>query len=131
MLALFREWHVDTYLKKAYAQGIVLGGVSAGSICWFDQGITDSIPGPLTPLPCLGILPGSNCPHYDGELERRPAYHKMLLENKISAGVAIDDHIAVHFVNGKIQEIIKTNPKANAYRVSINGTTVKEEKIEL
>lgn len=131
MLALIREWKVDEYLKKAYEHGIVLGGVSAGSICWFDQGVTDSIPGALTALPCLGILSGSNCPHYDGELERRPAYHKLLLENKISAGIAIDDHVAVHFVNGKIQEIVKTNPKANAYRVSIQGNTITEEKIEL
>ena len=72
MLALWREWGLDVILRKAWEQGVVLAGLSAGAICWFEQGVTDSIPGDLTALPCLGLLAGSCCPHYDGEAERRP-----------------------------------------------------------
>src|SRR3954453_5158268 len=60
LLALWREWGVDAIMRAAYERGIILGGVSAGSICWFAQGTTDSLFGPLTPINCLGILPGSN-----------------------------------------------------------------------
>src|SRR5688572_3746433 len=67
LLAVWRDWQLDVYLHKAWQRGIVLGGASAGSICWFEQGITDSIAGPLTALNCLGFLKGSNCPHYDSE----------------------------------------------------------------
>ena len=62
MLALWREWGVDRILRQAWQQGTVLSGVSAGAICWFEQGLTDSIPGKLTPLGCLGFLPGSCSP---------------------------------------------------------------------
>lgn len=131
MIALWKEWNLDKYLKKALDSGIVLGGLSAGSICWFEQGVTDSIPGDLTALNALGFLPGSNCPHYDGEAERRPAYHRLLLENQLSDGIAIDDNVAVHFVNGKIVKIVKTNPKGNAYKVSKIDNKIKEEIINI
>lgn len=129
MLAIWREWNFDTYLHRAYEQGTVLGGVSAGSICWFKEGVTDSIPGPLTALKALGFLEGSNCPHYDGEVERRPAYHQLIRENKLVAGIAIDDKVAVHYVNGSIRTIIKTNPHAHAYYVSKEGQEIKESVI--
>src|ERR671917_810995 len=61
MLAVWRDWGFDACLRMAWERGVVLGGGSAGSICWFDYGVTDSIAGPLTPLPCLGFLAGSNC----------------------------------------------------------------------
>jgi dipeptidase E len=79
LLALWREWGLDAILREAWLSGIVMAGISAGSICWFQQGLSDSvIPGDLAPLECLGFLPGSNCPHYDGEPERRPAYHRFI-----------------------------------------------------
>ncbi len=130
MLAVWRECNVDKSLRKAWEQGIVLEGVSAGSICWFDQGVTDSIPGPLTSLNALGILPGSNCPHYDDEKERRPSYHQLMKDEKIGAGIAIDDFVAVHFIDDAIHKIIKINPYADAYQVYKDGNTIKEEKIE-
>src|SRR5262245_2380311 len=80
LLAVWREWGLDEILREAWARGIVLTGISAGSICWFEDGITHSIPGSLTPLRCLGFLKGSNCPHYDGEADRRPAFHRLLRE---------------------------------------------------
>lgn len=131
MLALWKEWGIDSCLRKAWKRGIVLSGISAGSICWFDEGLTDSIPGLLTQIKTLDFLKGSNCPHYDTEPNRRPVYHKLMLEDKITAGIAIDDNVAVHYVDGKIINIVKTTPQANAYRVFKDGGKIWEEKIEL
>jgi peptidase E len=77
---------LDFIVREAWENGIILSGLSAGSICWFEAGVTDSIPGKLIVLQCLGLLKGSNCPHYDGETERRPAYHRLLSQGLISEG---------------------------------------------
>ena len=129
MLAVWKEWNLDKYLHRAWQQGIVLGGVSAGSICSFQEGVTDSIPGPLTAIKALGFLKGSNCPHYDGETERRPSYHKLMLEGKIEAGIAIDDHVAVHFIDDNIFKVIKSNPKGHAYLVYKDGNSIEEKSV--
>ncbi len=118
MLALWREWGVDTILREAWERGIVLSGVSAGSICWFEQGITDSIPGPLTLLPCLGFLKGSDCPHFDGEAERRPTFHRMLTTGEIMPGYAADDHAALVFEGETLARVVSTTPTARAYHFS-------------
>ena len=83
MLAVWREWGMDAILRDAAAQGVVLCGSSAGAICWFEEGVTDSLAGELTPMRCLGFLAGSACPHYDGEKERRPAYQRMVAAGTI------------------------------------------------
>ncbi len=129
MIALWREWKLDRYLRQAWEAGVVVGGVSAGSICWFEEGVTDSIPGDLTRVAALGFLKGSNCPHYDGEKNRRPMYKKLLLEGKIGPGLAIDDYVAVRFVDDKIKEIFSLNPDAYAYLVSNNAGEIVEKKI--
>ncbi len=121
LLAVWREWSLDTYLRKAWARGVVLGGASAGSICWFEQGVTDSIAGPLTALDCLGFLPGSNCPHYDSERLRRPTYQKFVAGGKIIEGVAADDSAALHYVDGKLLRAVASRPRAKAYRVTKSG----------
>ena len=82
MLAVWREWGLTGVLEEAYESGIVLGGQSAGAICWFEQGVTDSWADRLRPLECMGLLPGSCCPHYDGEVERRPAYHALMQQRR-------------------------------------------------
>jgi dipeptidase E len=121
MLAVWREWSLDVHLRQAWERGIVLGGASAGSICWFEQGVTDSIAGPLTGLDCLGFLPGSNCPHYDSEPLRRPTYRKMVASGKILVGVAADDGAALHYVDGKLQYAVASRPRAKAYRLKRVG----------
>ncbi len=118
MLALWREWGVDAILREAWERGIVLAGVSAGSICWFEQGITDSIPGLLTPLPCLGFLQGSDCPHFDSEAERRPTFHRLLAEGAIAPGYAADDHAALVFEDETLARVIATTPTARAYHLT-------------
>ncbi len=129
MLAVWREWGLDSYLRKAWERGVVLGGASAGSICWFEQGVTDSIAGPLTALNCLGFLPGSNCPHYDSEPQRRPTYRKLVAGGKILAGVAADDGAALHYVDGKLLRAVASRPRAKAYRLTRSGRRAVETKL--
>lgn len=119
LIALWREWGLDRIVREAWMRGTVLCGVSAGSICWFEQGVTDSITGSLTALSCLGLLPGSHCPHYDGESERRPAYHRLLTEGKLRDGYAADDGAALHFVGDRLEAVVSSRPAARGYRVSL------------
>jgi dipeptidase E len=129
MLAVWREWELDRILRKAWHQGVVLGGISAGSICWFEEGLTDSIPGRWTVLPCLGFLPGSNCPHYDGEPGRRPAYRRAVARGDISGGLAAEDGVALHFIGRKLYRVVSSRPNAAAYRLGRTGKHVKAQRI--
>jgi len=130
LLVLWRDWGLDRIMREAWEQGIVLAGISAGSICWFEEGVTDSIPGVLTPLKCLGFLEGSNCPHYDGEVNRRPAYHRLLKEGQIGAGVACDDGVAVHYKDAELYRIVSSRPNARAYRLTLDGSSVCETELQ-
>ena len=129
LLALWKEWELDKFLKEAYEKGTVLAGISAGSICWFEQGVTDSIPGKLSSLNCLGFLHGSNCPHYDGEVERRDAYHSLLKEG-MKPGIACDDGVAAYFVNGRLCEFVSSREFALAYNVANKNGSIVENKIK-
>jgi peptidase E len=129
MLAVWRDWELDTHLKNAWERGIVLGGASAGSICWFAQGVTDSIAGPLTALPCLGFLPGSNCPHYDSEKQRRPTFQKLVGHGAVPDGYAADDGAALHFIDGKLSGAVASMKGAKAYRVTRSGKRAVERRL--
>lgn len=122
MLALWRAWDVDKILRKAYNRGTVLAGGSAGGICWFEQGVTDSVPGKLLPMDCLGWLDGSCCPHYDSEVKRRPIYRKLIGRGEIKAGIALEDMAAAHYINGKLSKVVSFTPTAKAYALKrVNG----------
>jgi dipeptidase E len=112
MIALWREWKLDLFLRAAWKAGRVLSGISTGAICWFEQGLTDSIPGKLTSLSCLGFLSGSCAPHYDGECARRPSFHRLIGAGKIISGVAIDDGAAIHYINSKLVRVVSSHSKA-------------------
>ena len=129
MLAVWRDWGLDLHLRKAWENGVVLGGGSAGSICWFEQGVTDSIAGPLTVLPCLGFLSGSNCPHYDSEPARRPTYRKLVADGKIMDGVAADDGVALHFIDDRLAHAVSSRPRARGYRVTRSGKRAVERRL--
>ncbi|WP_409369149.1 Type 1 glutamine amidotransferase-like domain-containing protein [Lysinibacillus sp. 38-6] len=118
LLILWQEWGIDAIVRKAWEQGIVLAGISAGSICWFEEGVTDSYGDGLEPLKCLGLLKGSNCPHYDGESERRPAYQQLVATNRITPGIATDDGVALHFIDEELSQIVSSRPNAKAYKVN-------------
>ena len=126
MLAVFREWNLDKLLFKAYQEGKILCGVSAGAICWFEKGITDSWEGNLRVLDCLKFLPGACCPHYDGEEKRRPAVEKFINNNKISEAICIEDGAAVHYQNNIFKTAISFYSDKNAYNVMIKDNELKE-----
>lgn len=129
MLVLWREWGVDRILKRAWDQGIVLAGLSAGMICWFQQGVTDSVPGTLGPLGCLGFLPGSACPHYDGEPGRRPAYQLLVAKGRLKPGYAADDGVALRFSGERLVEIVSSRPRARAWRLSRGRVAAVEREL--
>jgi peptidase E len=134
MLAIWRDWGLDEILREALNQGIVLAGVSAGAICWFEEGVTDSMMPPgsgrLSALACLGFLPGSNCPHYDGEPYRRPEYHRLLATGQICGGYAADDDVALHFVDGTLSSVVSSRSGAAAWRANLVGSEVVEARIQ-
>lgn len=131
LLVLWREWGLDRVLRKAWESGVVLAGISAGSICWFQQGLSDSVSaGEVLPLTCLGFLRGSNCPHYDGEPERRPAYQRFVLKGELKSGYAADDGAALHFVGKKFLKGICSRPTAKVYRVEKRDEGVFETALE-
>jgi peptidase E len=129
MLAIWRIHGVDRALRAAWRRGIVLAGISAGANCWFEACSTDSF-GPLAPLrDGLGLLPGSVCPHYDGEKQRRPTLLRFIANGQLPDGIALDDCAAAHFVGRRFVEAVSSRPQARAYRVVRVGRRVVEEVI--
>jgi peptidase E len=126
LLAVWHDWGLPEILREAWESGIVLTGVSAGAICWFEQGLTDSFSDQLRPLDCLGFLPGSCCPHYDGEAQRRPSYHRLLAAGEISAGVAIEDWTGIHFKDTEVYKVVSSKRGARAYSVRAVYGSVQE-----
>lgn len=129
MLAVWSQHGFDRVLSNALMEGKVLAGVSAGSLCWFEAGITDSFGPELAPIQGLGFVKGSNCPHYDGEAARRPAYQKAILEG-MAAGIACDDGVAAHYVGGELRRVIASRKGAKAYRVGLVEGVVSETALE-
>ncbi len=130
LLVLWREWGLDRILREAWKDGIVLAGISAGSVCWFEEGLSDSVePGTLKPLRCLGFLPGSNCPHYDGEAARRPTYRRLVARGGISPGFAADDGVALVFEGRRFAGAVSSRPAARAWRVERAGVRAVETGI--
>ncbi len=117
-------------LRQAWEQGIVLAGLSAGAICWFAQGSTDSIPGRLSALECLGLLPGSCCPHYNGEAERRPGYHRLIAAGEMLPGYGVDEGAALHFVDASLLRVVTSHPDVTAYYVEKTDDEVHERALE-
>ena len=129
MLAIWRVHGVDRALGRAWESGIVLTGLSAGSLCWFETGSTDSFGG-LAPLSRgLGFLAGSHSPHYDGEATRRPHYQQLVADGTLPAGYAADDGAALVFHGTELAEVVASRPNARGYRVERGptGTAVETE----
>ncbi len=121
MLAVWREWELPRLLRQAWGRGIVLAGISAGAICWFRTGVTDSAAVGLAGLPGLGFLPGTCCPHFDGEPERRPGLHRLVARGKVSRALALDDGAAAHFVGRTLTQIVTSRIQARGYEVRRSG----------
>ena len=130
MLAVWRVHGVDRMMREAWERGVILTGVSAGMICWFECGVTDSF-GPLAALrDGLGFLPGSACPHYDGEKDRRPTYHG-LVRGGFPAGYAADDGAALHFVDTDLAACVASRPMARGYRLCAESDTIAETPLSV
>lgn len=129
MLAIWRVHGFDQILREAWESGIVLAGSSAGMICWFEAGVTDSFGPQLDGMrDGLGFLSGSACPHYDGEERRRPVYQE-LVASGFPPGLAADDAAALHFVGTELHEVVSVSEGAKAYRVEPGGEAEIEPRL--
>lgn len=129
MLAIWRVHGVDELLREAWESGVVLSGSSAGGLCWFESGVTDSFGPQLDQMDCLGFLPGSFCPHYDDEELRRPRYQE-LLRTGLAPGYAADSGVGLHFVDGELHEIVACDEGSKAYRVELRDGEVIEKPLD-
>jgi peptidase E len=129
MLAIWRVHGFDELLRRAWEQGVVLAGSSAGGICWFEHGVTDSFGPLLAPMDCLGFLPGSFCPHYDDEELRRPVFHE-LVAGGFPVGYAAEAGVALHFVGEELRDVVACDEGTQAYRVERVDGEVRETPLE-
>ncbi|MEY9874869.1 dipeptidase E [Streptacidiphilus sp. MAP12-33] len=129
MLAVWRAHGADRILAEAHAQGAVLAGVSAGAMCWFEGGVTDSFGDLAVFEDGLGLLPGGLCPHYD-EPGRRALFHAWAAAEGHRAGYAADDGAALVFRPGAAPHVVTTRPDAAAYRITSDASGhVSEERL--
>lgn len=131
LLALWREHRIDEIMRAAHERGIILCGYSAGSMCWFEQGISRGGGAPAS-FPGLGLVGGSHCVHYSEDPARRDAYRSLVGEGAIPGGLALDDHAAALIREGELVEVVRARETAAAYRVERDagtGDSVVEEEI--
>jgi peptidase E len=129
LLAVWRVHALDRLVREAHDRGAVLCGVSAGAICWFEGGTTDSF-GPLRELKDgVGLLSGSFTPHYDGEADRKPAL-RAALEHGLPAGLAADDYAAAHYLDGAFHTAVASREGAQVYEVAVEEGEVVERPLE-
>ena len=126
MLAVWRDWGLDLILKDAYDRGVVMSGVSAGAICWFEAGLTDSWASDLQMMECMNFIPGNCAPHYDEEPERRPATKRFLENKSIDFMYGIEGGAALHFVDEIPNSTIQFKKNKYAYKVTLDGNKINE-----
>ncbi len=132
MVNLLAIWHaqgLDALLREAWQRGIVLAGLSAGSMCWFEYGVTSSRGRP-TISRGLGFLPGSNSVHYDSEHARRPLFVEAIRRGEIPGGWGADDGVGLLFRGARLTEVVASRPHARAYHVARTADGMIEDPIE-
>ena len=130
LLAIWRAHGIDRILKDAWLEGVVMTGVSAGMLCWFRGGVTDSFGGLAALNDGLGLIDATACPHYDGEAERRPTYHRLVAEG-FPGGFAADDGAALYFRGTELVEAVSSRPGAGAYRVALVEGHAVESRLDV
>lgn len=128
--AIWKAQGIDVVLRQAWDRGIVLGGASAGSLCWFEEGTTDSRPKELSTVACLGFLKGSHSPHYDREPGRRPLYQKLIGLGQMKPGYACDNDAGIYFEDNEVRRVVSTRAEAKVYYVSVVDGKVVEKALE-
>ena len=129
MLAVWREWGLDEILKEAYKKNIIMSGVSAGAICWFEKGITDSWKDYQATIDCLGLVNGICCPHYDEEPERIPYVKKILESKEILNCYAIEGYAALHLVDDVPKYNVSFKNSTSCHNVSLSNDTIQHDDI--
>ncbi len=130
LMQVWRKCGMDKIIKKAWKQGIVLSGMSAGAICWYEDGFKNPKDDVWRRIACLGFLEGSFCPHYDKRGELRTAYRKMISSNEIDAGYGVQDGVALHYIGTELKYIISSEADAKAYYVRKSGFRVTEKELK-
>jgi dipeptidase E len=126
LLGVWRAHGLDSMLREAYEAGVILCGLSAGSLCWFAEALS-GYQGEVNRVPALGLLRHSNAVHYcDGE--RRAAFHRHLLDG-MPAGFAAEDGAALRFVGDELVEVVASRPEARAYKLERRGSRVLETRL--
>ncbi|HIF20972.1 MAG TPA: peptidase E, partial [Gemmatimonadetes bacterium] len=127
--AIWRVQGIDEVLRQAWDEGIVLGGASAGSLCWFEEGTTDSRPQEVSKIEGLGFLKGSHSPHYDSEAVRRPTYHRLIRSGELKPGYACDNDAGILFADNEVARVVHTRAEASVYHVSLEGGEIVETEL--
>ena len=127
MLAVWKDWGLDLILHEAYKNGVVMSGVSAGAICWFEQGITDSWAEDLVVMDCLGFIGGACCPHYDEEPQRKPSLNKFLTKKVLNSCYAVDGGCALHIQDEKVFKSVVFSKNKNSFLVELKDNKVAEK----
>jgi peptidase E len=128
MLGAWRAHGLDDVLRRAWARGVVMCGLSAGSLCWFEQGLTAFHGEQGLPVAGLGLLLGSNAVHYDKEARRRPDFQAAIAAG-MAPGWGADDGAALHFVGPRLARVVSSRPHAGAYRVEAVGGEAVESPL--
>jgi peptidase E len=126
LLGVWRAHGLDRILREAWEAGVVLCGLSAGSLCWFAEAVS-GYQGEVNRVGGIGLLPWSNAVHYDTG-ERRSAFHKHLLDGMVS-GYAAEDGTGLHFVGTELEQVVASRPAARAYRLERRGPLVVETRL--
>ena len=129
MLAVWRDWGLDLILKDAYDRGVVMSGVSAGAICWFEGGLTDSWESDLKMMECMNFIPGNCAPHYDEEPERKPSLSNFISNGEISDCFAIDGGCALHLKNDQVFKSISFMNGKNSFLIKNEKGRVTETSL--
>lgn len=128
MLAIWKYQGVDKILREAWEEGVVLAGGSAGSLCWYECGMTDICNPIMEPIECLGFLPGSHCPHYHHK-NWRADYRKLIQKGLLPGGIALDDHVAARYEGTHRVEIVAAAPRSYAWLVERVGRKLIERRL--
>ncbi len=132
MLAVWRAHGVDRAMRSAWDAGVLMAGMSAGAICWFEGCTTDSFGPELRPLrDGLGILAGSFSPHFSGEAQRRPLLRRLVVGGALPAGYGVDDGAALVFDGTALREAVSSLPEAAAWRVEAVDGEIRETRLEM
>ena len=127
MLAVWKEWNLKNILQIAYEKGIIMSGVSAGAICWFEKGITDSFAKEMNIIDCLGIVEGIACPHFDEEKDREPYVNDLIQREIIKSCICIEGNCALHIKNDNEYSSIDFGKGKKCFRVKKENNNLMKE----